>query len=156
MIRGKLGYTLIEIIVVVTILTILMGGALASFANFRDKNTALSESLVVADRLRKIQAKASAVELPDGCSGSINFQVTMSGSDLTVKANCAGGVSVDIVNLSLTLSNSSYLSNYDLYFDSRTGNATPLDIDVCARNHQYRINVNQVAFISRPVYVGTC
>ena len=150
------GYTLIEIIVVVTILTIIMGGALAAFANFRDKNTALSEALVVADRLRKIQAKASAVELPAGCSGSVNFQVTMVNSDLTVKANCAGGVIVDITGLSLSLTNSSYVASYDLIFDSRTGNATPLDIDVCARNHQYRINVNQVAFISRPVYVGTC
>lgn len=150
------GYTLIEIIIVITILTIMMGGALASFANFRDKNTAQSEALVVADRLRKIQAKASAVELPDGCTGSVNFQVTMSGSDLTVKANCSGGTVIDIEGLGLSLTTSTYLSSYDLIFDSRTGNATPLDIDICARNHQYRININQVAFVSRPVYIGPC
>jgi prepilin-type N-terminal cleavage/methylation domain-containing protein len=150
------GYTLIEIIIVITILTIMMGGALASFANFRDKNTAQSEALVVADRLRKIQAKASAVELPEGCTGSVNFQVTMTGSDLTVKANCSGATVIDIEGLGLSLTTSTYLSSYDLIFDSRSGNATPLDIDICARNHQYRININQVAFVSRPVYIGTC
>ena len=155
-VRDKLGFTLIEIVVVVGILSLLMGGALASFANFRDKNTSLSEALIVADRIRKVQARASAVELPNGCIGSINFQVLMSGSDMSVRANCSGGIVIEIPELALALGSSTYSSNYDLTIDSRTGNTTSVDIDICGRNHLFRISVNQIAFVSRPVYMGTC
>lgn len=154
-VRGKNGFTLIEIIIVITILAIMVGGALASFASFRDRNNIRSDALILAAMLQKIQAKASAVELPSGCTGVMNFTVNMSGDGLSVNAICQSGT-VILSDLDYTLVHSSFVGTPSVVFDSRTGSASAVDIDICGSGHKFRVSVNKVAYVGKPTYQGSC
>lgn len=154
-VRGKNGFTLIEVIIVITILAIMMGGALASFATFRDKNNVRSDALTLAAILQKIQAKAAAVELPDGCIGVMNFTIYMSGNDLGVSAICQSGT-VILSELDYSLPHSTFEGSPSVIFDSRTGSANSTDIDICGSGHKFRISVNKVGYVGKPAYQGSC
>lgn len=149
------GFTLIEIIIVISILAIMVGGALASFSSFRDRNNIRSDALLLASLLQKIQAKASAVELPDGCTGVMNFTVSMSGNSLGVSANCQSGT-VIMSELDFTLPHSDFVGTPLVVFDSRTGSASSVDIDICGGGHKFRVSVNKVAYVGKPSYLGSC
>lgn len=98
---GRQGYTLIEVLISLTIIGLLFGFGFASFRDFSRRQHLASVARTIKGELRLVQGKASAAEKPDNvkCSGtntlsSYSFQIVNSTS-YKVTANCLGG-NVDI------------------------------------------------------------
>ena len=149
------GFTLIELLITSTIIILFSGSALAAFLNYQDFRTANDAANSVAERLRTVQIKATATEIPLGCDSVSNYVVTYVGSGLSVAASCldALGVpeSVGISNLSLTLVNSVFQNSGTITFDSRTVSATQAQVDICGNKKLFRITVSGSANVGKPV-----
>lgn len=150
------GFTLIEILVSTSIIVLISGASLAAFISYLGRSQAQSDASAVANRLRTVQTKATAVEIPTGCTSVTSYTVSLANSNLTVVANCPGAGSVALANLSLTLAKSSFSSNTSVTFYSRNVSASPLTVGVCGNNHLFEVTVNEGANVGRPVYIGGC
>ena len=62
------GFSLVELIVAIAIMVLLLGGGIAAFAKFNDKQKLLSASRELQQLLRTAQTKARAREIPSGGS----------------------------------------------------------------------------------------
>lgn len=100
------GYTLIEVLVSLTVIGLLFGFGFASFRDFSRRQQLVSVARTVKGELRLIQSKASAGEKSDDakCNGtntlsSYGFQI-IDTSSYKIVENCLGG-SVDIKTESL-------------------------------------------------------
>lgn len=155
--KAKAGFTLIELLVVVTIIIILSGTALATFLNYQQKRQVQDDASSVAERLRTVQIKATAVEIPAGCTSVTNYVVTFDAAGLAVAATCPGVGSVAIPGLALTLGAAVFQSSpFTITFDSRTVSASPRTINICGNNILYQVVVNEAANVGRPVSGGSC
>ena len=153
--KAGAGFTLIELLVTMTIVILLSGTALATFLNYQQRRQAQEDAANVADRLRTVQIKATAVEIPAGCSSVTNYTVTFEATGLAVAATCPGVGSVAVAGLALTLTNSVFQSSpFTITFDSRTVSASPRTINICGNGNRYQVSVNEAANVSRPVFVG--
>ncbi|HLE50070.1 MAG TPA: prepilin-type N-terminal cleavage/methylation domain-containing protein [Patescibacteria group bacterium] len=153
--KAGAGFTLIELLVTMTIVILLSGTALATFLNYQQRRQAQEDAANVADRLRTVQIKATAVEIPAGCSSVTNYTVTFEATGLAVAATCPGVGSVAVAGLALTLTNSVFQSSpFTITFDSRTVSASPRTINICGNSNLYQVTVNEAANVSRPVFVG--
>lgn len=151
------GFTLIELLVVMTIIIILSGTALTTFLNYQAKRQVQDDASSVAERLRTAQIKATAVEIPAGCTSVTNYIVTFDVASLAVAATCPGVGSVAVPELALTLAGSVFQSlPFVITFDSRTVSASPQTINICGRNILYQVVVNEAANVGRPVFAGSC
>ncbi len=155
------GFTLIELMVTMTIIILLSGASLVTFVNYRDVRSTSDEAAAVAERLRTVQIKATAVEIPpppSGCVTVSNYVVTYGGSNLSVTATCPGVGSVGISSLSLTLENSVFQNSGTITFDSRTVSALaiPSTISICGNKKSFTITVSGSANVSKPVAAGSC
>lgn len=95
------GYTLIEVLVSLTIIGLLFGFGYANFRDFSRRQALEGVARSIMGEIRLVQSKASAGEKPDNakCNGtntlsSYSFQIVNSTS-YKVVANCLGG-NVDI------------------------------------------------------------
>ncbi len=150
------GFTLIELMVSVTIMILLTGASLVAFLNYLERSQAQGDASAVANRLRTVQIKATAVEVPTGCASVTSYVVSLANSNLTVAAECPGVGSVALTDLSLELSNSSFSSSDTITFSSRNASANPVTIGICGNGHLFEVAVGAGANVSRPVYVGSC
>ena len=155
--KAKAGFTLIELLVTMTIVILLSGTALATFLNYQEKRQVQEDAANVADRLRTVQIKATAVEIPAGCTTVTNYVVTFDATSLAVAATCPGVGSVAIPELALTLGASVFQSSpFTVTFDSRTVSASPRTINICGNSILYQVVVNEAANVGRPVSGGSC
>lgn len=150
------GYTLIELLVVAGIVILLSGVGVVAFSSYRERRVVQIDAVAVAERLRSVQTKATAIEVPTVCTSVTNYVVTYSGSGLTVAATCPGVGSVAIGNLSLTMANSTFSQAGSVTFNSRSVSASPATLCVTRSGVTYKIEVNEAANVSRPVYSATC
>lgn len=150
------GFTLIELLVTVTIVLLFSGVSVVTFLDYRDRNAANNDASAVAERLRTIQIKATAVEIPAGCTTVSNYVVNYSGANLTVTATCPGLGSVAISSLSLSLVNSLFGNSGTITFDSRTVVATGAVINICGNKKLFTVTVGNSANVSKPVFGGSC
>lgn len=150
------GFTLIELLITSTIIIVLSGASVATFLNYRDRSSANTDASNVAERLRTIQTKATAVEIPVGCTTVTNYVVTYSGSGLSVTATCPGVGSVAVGSLALSLTIGVFQSAGSVTFDSRTISATAATINICGSKFLFTVTVNKAANVSKPVYAGGC
>lgn len=149
------GFTLIELMVVTAIISVISVGSIVAITRFNERRRVQTDALALAEHLRKIQVKASAVDVPVGCTGIKNYTVSMSGTSLTVVANCTpppGSAQVALSDLNFQLANSTFSSAKTTVFDSRTVAATVTDIDICGSTYKYRVSVSALGNISQPVY----
>lgn len=150
------GFTLVELLVTVTIILLFSGVSVVTFLDYRDRSAANNDASAVAERLRTIQIKATAVEIPVGCTTVSNYVVNYNGANLTVTATCPGVGSVAVPSLSLTLANSLFGNSGTITFDSRTVAATGTAISVCGNKNLFTITVSGSANVSKPVFGGSC
>ena len=131
------GFTLIELLVTMTIVLLLSGAALATFLDYQERRQVQEDATNVANRLRVAQVKATAVEVPSGCSSVDSYEVTMMGSSLTVEVVCPGG-DVSLPELNLTLVNSVFDNGpLTVTFDSQSFSANSTTINVCGNGIMY-------------------
>lgn len=69
---GSTGFTLIELLVTITIMSILLGGAIVGFIRFNDRQQALTTAKDVQQMLRLVQSKATAQTYPQGSGPTAN------------------------------------------------------------------------------------
>ncbi|MCX6705598.1 MAG: prepilin-type N-terminal cleavage/methylation domain-containing protein [Candidatus Woesebacteria bacterium] len=93
------GYTLIEVLISLTIIGLLFGFGFASFRDFSRRQHLAGVARTIKGELRLVQGKASAAEKPAGCDtkilSSYSFHITPP-SSYEVIANCSGGVNVTV------------------------------------------------------------
>lgn len=98
------GYTLIEMLVVVIIIGILVGGGIASLLTFRERQYLKQAGSQLYSDLRLAQAKASSSETAAGCaSGQLQgygVQITNNSSVYKIVAICADA-NVDVMQRTL-------------------------------------------------------
>ena len=77
------GFTLIELMVSVTIMLLLVGGGIASYVSFNDRQTLVTSAHRVETYLRSAQKKARVGDRPATCTVFDGYAVRLtSGSDL--------------------------------------------------------------------------
>jgi prepilin-type N-terminal cleavage/methylation domain-containing protein len=87
------GYTLIEVLVSLTIIGLLFGFGYANFRDFSRRQAVVAAGRMVVGDLRLAQQKALSGEKPDGCLGSLetyDFE-RVDQSNYKILAACSGG-----------------------------------------------------------------
>ena len=91
----RFGFTLIEMMVVITISGILVAGGLAAYKGISEKENLKQAGLTLESNLKLAARRAQAGEKPENCSGNLtSFSVSAVGSDVTkyqVQAKCSTG-----------------------------------------------------------------
>jgi len=150
------GFTLIELMVVTTLVVMVSSVSIVALARYRDRRVVQIDALALSEHLKKVQVRASAVDVPAGCTGVANYTVNLAGTDLTVDISCAVGSVSDVGDLRFSLVNSTFDSPATIVFDSRTVAASPTDIDICGNGQEYRVSVSALANVGTAIYQGTC
>lgn len=151
------GFTLIELLITTTIVILLSGASLVTFFNFQKTSAVNSDANNVAERLRTIQTKATAVEIPAACvNGVTSYVANYSGTSLSVTATCPGVGDVAVASLTLTLVNSSFQSAGSVTFRSRLISAGDATICLTGSGNLFKITVNRAANVSKPTKVAVC
>lgn len=68
----RAGFTLIEMLVTVAVMVLLVGGAMAGFITFRDRQLVLADAKSLQQFVRTAQAKARVRETPAACNTAGN------------------------------------------------------------------------------------
>lgn len=141
------GLTLIELLVVAGIMILLMGSAILALTNYTDRRKVLSDARLVADHLRAVRVRVTAVEVPKTCIdngvGVANYTVTFSGQTIMTTANCSGsgGESETVV-----LGNSSFKVLRTLVFRAGSGDiGTAVVVSVCGNGNGFGYSVEVAA-----------
>ncbi len=104
------GYTLIELLVTITIIVLVTGSSMAAYLTYNENRRLDIDGKNLSAFINKVRAKAVFLEYPKDCSGLINFTVS---SELNSKgertilkyfANCSSGQSSEIHEEVLTSS----------------------------------------------------
>ena len=91
----RAGFTLIELIVTVSIILLLVLGAMANYFEFDSKQKMLSEVRNLVAFIDKARSKAMAQEYPVGCVGLVSYGVRSADFGvMEIVANCGSGASV--------------------------------------------------------------
>lgn len=87
------GFTLIELIVTVAIMALLVGGAIAGFITFRERQAVQTAAKDLQQLLRTAQAKARVRDTPSSCNSSIlrlqGYRVTINTTTAYIRPLCA-------------------------------------------------------------------
>lgn len=83
------GFTLIEILVAVTILLILSSIGVSNFTTFNDTQGLKQAALDLKSSLRTVQNKAFSGEKPTGCASLTGWRITFTATTYTTEPACA-------------------------------------------------------------------
>jgi prepilin-type N-terminal cleavage/methylation domain-containing protein len=89
----KHGFSLIELIVSVSVIMLITGGVISSYNSYNDKQKIRQAALTVKSHLRLAQASASGSRIPTSstCSDFIGFTVSGTGTSYTIGPECTEG-----------------------------------------------------------------
>ena len=148
------GFTLLEVVVVIGILSVLVGVGVATVVPFKERREVLSNAKNVASFLKQVQVKASAVEIPASCEvdGVSEFEVGFSGDqlDLTTRSPGGGTCKLDEGVLSLS-SGTEFLTAGSVVFRTPLGLAELTTISVCGYGVQYDLEIRENGSVSEPL-----
>lgn len=120
------GYTLIELLVTISIVVLVTGASLSAYLTFNENRQLDVDARNFNVALNKIRSKALFLEYPEGCTGLQNFEalsaVNAKGKKTVLRffANCNNGI---IGDTSEEILNSSYfITDFDLQFLPQSGN----------------------------------
>ncbi len=93
----KKGFTLIEMLVTITITMLMLGGGIAAYINFNEKQTLITASKDLQAYLRSAQSKARSGDRPNTCDSLDAYQVYMAAgnNEIILRAICDGGIVQD-------------------------------------------------------------
>lgn len=148
------GFSLIEIVVVLGILSVLIGASLVALVPFGEKRNVSDDSKTLATEIRQVVNKATAVEVPDGCTGLNNYLLEFGVGDgarfIKVTANCDVGGEVKMIEVlrHAGLNN----SPTPMTIKVPEGTTTEQRIEVCGSGHLYYLEVGVSGVVSGPEY----
>lgn len=151
------GFTLIELIVAVSIIAILTGGGLAVFTGFRSTRIAQGDANIVTDTLSEAKRLAVAGEKPIECAAVTltGYQITFNVASVELVAICAGGTPPTKTR---NLTTGTIVSPPSpIVFKVLSGGTVDQTVEVCAEGHLFRITVTSAGSVSEPVDIdGGC
>ena len=148
------GFSLIEMVVVLGILSVLIGASLVALIPFGEKRNVLDDSRSLAAEIRQVINKATAVEVPDGCTGlssySIEYGVGENERSIKVTANCSVGSEENVIDVlkSANFNN----SPTSMTVKVPEGTTTFQRIDLCGSGHLYYLEIGISGVVSGPEY----
>ncbi len=149
------GYTLIEIIIVVTIIGLLTGASIAGFNTLNQRQTVLSAAKEVISVMRTAQQRANAGILPSApCDSLAGYSVkgTVNSSAYTLNVICSsGGVREETQVKSYSMASGvTFTSTFDITFNVLTGGAGGSlgDLKVKSSAYTFTFNINAAGDIS--------
>lgn len=150
------GFTLIELVVVVAIMALTMGGGMATYTAFRSGKIALREAQVIGELLKEARSKAIAGEKPAECSAVslTGYKVDFTSNTAELEAVCPGGSPGSKVRTILGTIDPTAAS---VTFSVLSGGATNVVVDICTDDHLFRINISSAGNITEPTEItGGC
>jgi len=110
------GFTLIELMIVMTVVVFIFGGSIAAFLKFNSTQSLLNDARQVSSELNRARTMAASQQYPTGCISlkgvSVTSDVNMTG--MTVTTRCGSGNFPGEVNKILT--SSIFISSVDITF----------------------------------------
>ena len=84
------GFTLIELMMVTTIVLILSGGSITAYLNFNKTESVKNDARNLISEIYRVRTLASSLQYPTGCSSLKGYNVTSDAllSGVTVTADC--------------------------------------------------------------------
>jgi len=138
------GFTLIEVLVTVSMVILLSGGVIAAFSTFNENQTLKSTSSEMLSNLRFAQTKAITGDTPSSCSGLSGYSLTFTADTLdyyTIEAVCSGGsITVNTVYLPKNVKFLALPSPITFKIMGQ-GVVNPTNIDFCGFNKVYRVTL---------------
>ncbi|HSV94771.1 MAG TPA: hypothetical protein VLH94_02230 [Spirochaetia bacterium] len=125
------GLTLIELIVVITIIIMFSGMSLAAYFNFSQNQASLNDTRNFVTVLRRVQAMAKDLVYPDGCSGLVGYRIfdncegiyEKSCQAISVNAICSEGEISEIVGEKI-FTEAYFSENLNVIFIAGSGKIT--------------------------------
>ena len=93
------GYTLVEILVVVSIIGLLFSFGFVNFREYSRRQQLKNAATALSGNLRMAQEKALSGEVPAGCVGLKSYGVKINATDYRILARCASDIQIGRVNL---------------------------------------------------------
>lgn len=88
--HGLVGFTLVELLIVIAILSTILGLGIASYNGFNRRERLKQSALTLKSHLRFAQTKAMSAEKPGvGCSAFVGMEVTFISTTYTVSHQCS-------------------------------------------------------------------
>ncbi len=133
------GYTLIELLVTITIVVLLSGTSIAAYLSYNENRLLDSDARNLNSLLNKVRSKARFLEYPSGCTGLVNFTLSTDLDNegerkiLKYVANCTTGTSEFVSEP--VLKSSVFLADFSLVIAPQTGNLEPFtDVDITIKS----------------------
>ncbi len=123
-------FTLIELVIVITIMIVLAGAAIVNVTSFYQNQGTLDDSKSVVSELRSVYSKATSVFYPPGCDNLTSYTVEMTtgGKDMVVTANC--GSPIKEIKLGV-LKTTKFGGNYTVVINVSSGSVSKnVDIEI--------------------------
>jgi len=120
------GYTLIELLVTVSILILVTGSSMAAYLTFSENRNLVIDANNLNALINKVRSKAVFLEYPNGCNGLIGYNLkseyNSGGQNTIIKyyAHCSSGDSTPIFNE--VLKSSILIQDINLTFLPGNGN----------------------------------
>ena len=85
------GFTLIEVLISLTVVGLLFGFGFANFRDYSRRQQLVSAARTITGELRLVQSKASAGEKPAGCATLSSYSFRINTASYQTAAVCSGG-----------------------------------------------------------------
>lgn len=124
------GFTLIELMVSITIMIILSGLSIAAYFRFSQRQASMNDARNFATEMRKVQALAKNLVYPTGCINLVGYRLV---SDCSMSEDCkkmsyaasCGNGEFTIVTHEPVLETAFFTYNVSILFAAGTGNINP-------------------------------
>ncbi len=146
------GFTLMELIVVISIMILLSGMGLAAYFRFSQRQAAMNDARNFATTLRRVQAMAKNMVYPPSCSKELSgyrvFADCLSYDEycqvVSATAECkeAGGtaISVPVISKEKVLAKASFSTYFNISFAAGTGSIDPIgEFPISNTNDPYTV-----------------
>jgi prepilin-type N-terminal cleavage/methylation domain-containing protein len=126
------GFTLIELIVTVTIIIILSGISLSAYHQFTQREAAINDARNLSTMLHRVQSMSEYLVYPTGCTNLTGYHLESDCSDgtcgtMSVWAQCDGGP-ILVVDSEKVLSETSFYEPVNVSFEAGSGNIESVEV----------------------------
>jgi prepilin-type N-terminal cleavage/methylation domain-containing protein len=148
------GFSLLEMVIVLGILSVLVGGGVVTLVPFKERREVLADARGMASLLKQVQAKASAVEVPLSCSASGvgEFELDFSASEVNLLIKDPVGNVCETSGAVLSFSNGTEIYSTDgaVVFKTPSGSTDLGSVGICNYGIQYDLELNENGSVSEP------